>query len=132
MYISITTPIIRNIAGYIVRKIKARKLKKAKYQIQAKMLCKKPEFDLSNRYATVLLIITICWIFSCGMPLLTLACCLTLTMTYFMDKRELLKHCSFTNKIDSSIHTWLCDKLIIIQFGHIIVSLIMLTAPSMF
>ena len=101
MYFSITTPIIRNIAGYIVRKIKARKLKKAKYQIEAKMLCKKPEFDLSNRYATVLLILTICWIFACGMPFLTLACCLVFAVTYFMDKHALLKHSSQTNKVDS-------------------------------
>ncbi len=31
MWFSMFTPIFRNLAGYIVRKIKARKLKKAKY-----------------------------------------------------------------------------------------------------
>ncbi len=132
MFFSITTPIIRNFAGWLVRKLNARKLKKAKCQIQAKRLCKKPEFDLGKRYATSLLILTICWIFACGMPMLTLAGCLLFTITYFMDKQALIRHSSTTSKSDSTIHTWLCDKLRTIQIFHILFSLVMLTVPAIF
>ncbi len=78
------------------------------------------------------MILFVCWIFTCGMPILTLACCGMFTLKYFTDKYVFLRMSSRPNKIDASINTWLIHKLSVALILHIIFSLLMLTVRDIF
>jgi uncharacterized protein YaaW (UPF0174 family) len=66
----ISTPVVAILIQKLVVKINKKLLKKVKIHIVAKELCKKTVFELSKKYASVLLIISVCYVFSSGMPLL--------------------------------------------------------------
>jgi len=91
-----------------------------------------PEFLVDFRYAQILTVLFVCFIFCSGLPLLFLSTFLNLLAVYWMDKIFLLKFYQLPRPFDDKLENTVRKGLFLVLFFHLIMAVWSYGNPQVF
>jgi len=91
-----------------------------------------PEFLVDFRYAQILTVLFVCFIFCSGLPLLFLSTFLNLLFVYWMDKIFLLKFYQLPRPFDDKLENTVRKGLYLVLFFHLIIAVWSYGNPQVF
>lgn len=115
-----------NAANSVIKRVKrCCKASKAKHQVELIDLYTNPKFDISARFAQLMMFVFVTLFFNAGMPFITPCACVYCLLTYWCDKYILLRGSRRPPIYDTELPTKATDFLLFSVPCHLVMAIIM-------